>query len=286
MINGMTKLLCLLGQPVEHSFSPAMHNAAFQKLKINSCYMAFDVDKNNLESMINGLKVMNFVGCNVTSPHKLNVIPFLDHIDDKAKAIGAINTIVNVNGRLIGYNTDVLGFIEPFHNLSYPLQSKKIAILGTGGAAMAAIVGFINEKVSLIDIFSRNKVKSEAFIADIKSGNTQLVGLSYDDLASNQQYDVVVNCTPLGMHPNEHKMAIEPKMLGNESTIFYDMIYNPAKTLFLEEAEKLSAKIINGLDMLVYQGIYALKLWYPEIDIDTNWTKEDVIKVLKDQNII
>lgn len=282
MINGNTKLLCLLGSPVAHSFSPAMHNAAFNKLGINASYMAFDIPSTSIEKTLMGLKEINFVGANLTSPHKNAVIPFLDDIDPLALKIGAVNTVLYKEGRLKGFNTDVLGFVEAIKIRGVNLQNKKIAILGTGGAAQAATVGLLNEPVEKIDVISRNLDKARTMVAPFKTD--KICAKSYDEIEMPEIYDLIVNATPLGMHPFEGKSPIDVSVYGHAQSVYYDLIYNPSETEFLRQARVLNRMTINGLDMLIYQGIYALKYWY---DFDeTKWTRDDVLGVLRSSGVV
>lgn len=280
-INGRTKLLCLLGSPVKQSFSPLMHNASFSKLNINASYMAFDIEHEEIEKALLGLKAMNFIGCNVTKPHKLAVMPFLDHIDENATQIGAVNTIVNKEGKLYGYNTDMFGFIESIKSRDLTLENKTVAVLGTGGAAKAVVVGLLNEKVKEILIFSRDILKANSFLADINHDG-KLSSHTYKDI-SNQTYDYIINTTPIGMHKDDPSI-INVTRAGHDDTVFYDLIYNPKETTFLREARESGRQTINGLDMLIYQGIAALELWF-EFD-SKGWTRDDVIDVLIKENII
>lgn len=282
MINGKTKLLCLLGSPVEHSFSPAMHNASFQKNNINAKYMAFDIESKNLKAAVDGLKAMNFIGGNVTIPHKIEIINYLDIVDEKVKMIGACNTIVNRDGKLYGYNTDVDGFLESFKGFSYHLKNKKIAVLGTGGASKAIICGLLFENASQIDVFSRSQSQAVK-ICDFFERN-ELIPKTYDEIDNNFSYDVVINTTPVGMHPYEGKSVINVESVGHDETIFYDLIYNPLETEFLKQARLSGRRTINGLDMLIYQGIFALNYWYDNKVI--SWNREDVVNVLQENGII
>jgi len=283
MINGKTRLLCLLGSPVEHSFSPTMHNASFQKLNINAKYLAFDVHPNTLKQAVEGLRALQFMGANVTIPHKVNVMQYVDVLDPKAAMIGACNTLVHKNDKVYGYNTDVSGFIESFKHIKFNFKNKKIAILGTGGAAKAVLVGFLCEGVESVHLFSRTLQKAQELSDSIKEYDN-IIPMTYDTLACDYPYDVVVNTTPLGMHPKEGETVVNPTEIGYKDTVFYDLIYNPEETEFLKLARLSNRRTINGLDMLIYQGLDALKLWL-EFD-NEKWTREDVLKVLKDSNII
>ena len=282
MINGKTRLLCLLGSPVEHSFSPMMHNASFQKIDINASYMAFDVETESLKQAVEGLRAFNFIGANVTIPHKVNVMQYIDELDPKAALIGAVNTIVNNDNKLIGYNTDVDGFTESFKQFQYELKNKKVAVLGTGGASKAVVVGCMYENVEEIHLFSRTFDKAKSLAESFK--DNRVIPKSYDELSKDYGYDVIVNTTPLGMHPNEGATVIDSANYGHSETLFYDLIYNPTETEFLKQARLSGRQTINGLDMLIYQGIYALRHWF---DYDHSlWTGDNVIEVLEAGNFI
>lgn len=274
MINGKTKLLCLLGSPVEHSFSPLMHNAACERLKLNASYLAFDIERDKIEITLDGLKSLKFLGCNVTSPYKVDVMPYLDVIDPLAQSIGAVNTIVYRNFKLHGYNTDALGFIEPFFQKNINLKQKKIAVLGTGGASKAVIAGLRHAGVECLDIYSRTKIDRS------KDGLTYKIYDNFDYDA----YNLVINTTPLGMNETIEQAPIDTALLTQKNLILYDLIYNPLETKFLREGAKDALKI-NGLDMLIYQGLYALEHWFSK-DLVQEWTYDDVYRLLVENEII
>lgn len=289
MINGNTKLLCLLGSPVEHSFSPIMHNDSLERMNLNAQYMAFNIKTELLSESLKGLKALGFIGANITIPHKVNVMKYLDFIDEKAKMIGAVNTIVNVNDRLFGYNTDVVGFIESFKLRNINLYNKKICVFGAGGAAKAIIVGLLFEKVEHIDIFSRKRFQFNDIFDEISIDlfkDTKLKFLVYDEFDSGYLYDIVINTTPVGMYPNVDELIIDVKSVGYKDTVFYDLIYNPLETKFLKEARKSNRLGINGLDMLILQGIYSLKHWFPNVDVENKIQRDTVMNTLKKNNII
>ncbi len=279
MIDGKTKLICLLGSPVGHSFSPKMHNNTLEKVNINARYLAFDVSKESLSSAINGLKAIDFIGSNVTIPHKTEVMKHLDHIDDRAKLIGAVNTVVNRDGNLYGYNTDIDGFIESFNLRDIKLQNKKVAVFGTGGSAKAVLVGLLYEKIDHIDVFSRELLKSKQLINDISYCSELLNPKTYSDLDETYPYDIIINTTPVGMHPNVDACVIDASNFGHKDTVFYDLVFNPLETRFLREARLSGRQTINGLDMLILQGLYSFKHWFPEADM-SDITRDSVLECL------
>ncbi|MBN2797033.1 MAG: shikimate dehydrogenase [Clostridia bacterium] len=275
MINGKTKLLCLLGSPVSHSFSPLMHNAACERLELNASYLAFDIERDKIQIALEGLKSMNFIGCNVTSPYKVEVMPYLNVIDPIAKEIGAVNTIAYKNHQLIGYNTDVEGFIESFKQRNIPLENKKIAVLGSGGASKAVIIGLKYQRVKSIDLYSRTINESN---------NDWLTYKNYDNF-DYDAYDIIVNCTPLGMGKHIKLSPIDTSLITRKDIVLYDLIYNPYETVFLKNGPHDAIKI-NGLDMLIHQGIFAYKYWFEDIKLHKKWEYDDVFKLLVEHKII
>lgn len=284
MINGKTKLMCLIGSPISHSFSPIMHNDSLEKCNINAKYLAFDVDNSNLENAINGLKAFNFIGANVTIPNKIEVMKHLDAIDEKAMKIGAVNTIVNVNNKLIGYNTDIDGFINSFKARNIELLNKSVAIFGAGGAAKGVVVGLLSEKVSNIDVFSRNLDKVKTFVDGFN--DIKVFAGTYDKFDEKTSYDIIVNTTPIGTHPNIDDSIMDTSNIGGANTIFYDLIYNPTETKFLRDARLSGRRTINGVDMLILQGIKSFQHWFPNVDIEDKVTLNSVNGLLKENNII
>jgi len=282
-ITSNTELICLLGHPVKHSFSPIFQNAMIESSGLNKVYMAFDTEPANLEKAILGLKSLGFTGANVTIPHKENVMALLDEVSEEAKNVGAVNTVLNDNGKLVGYNTDVYGFIRLLKdNGASPHSKMKVAVLGTGGAAKAVVAGLIMENVERLDVYSRSAEKGQKFLDGFKAfGKTEIKALSYEELDQQGEYDVVVNSTPLGMHPKEDQTVIEPSKIKGTNVVFVDLIYNPTETLFLKKAKELGHRAINGLDMLIFQGMKSFEIWtgvMPE--------KEVILKAFKDNNII
>lgn len=276
----MEKLFGLIGHPVQHSISPKMHNHAFDKLKVDGHYMAFDLMKDQLEVGLNSLKVLGFSGFNVTIPYKQAIMKYLDWIDPKAEAIGAVNTVVCVNKQWMGYNTDVDGFLMSLKRQNVKLEDKKVCVLGHGGAAKAVVYGLLENHIGSLDIFSRNPNHVDVWFKNILNLHDHVDIKNYEDYLSENNYDLIINTTPVGMAPNIDQSIIDGSLAGHENTVFYDLIYKPSETLFLKQAKSSGRKIINGLDMLIYQGILALEIWLPDHDIKNKWTRDDVIKIL------
>lgn len=264
MTDAKTKGLGLLGQPVSHSFSPSIHNAISESLGLNYTYLAYDVDPDQLETAVKGLSALGYRGTNVTVPHKTNVMPFLTEIRREARIIGAVNTILFDNNRLIGYNTDCYGFTKMLEDEAVSLGNQRVLILGAGGAARAVVASCMLSKASEIYICSRSKSKSNEYVKEFNANQTNDIkweALTYDEIASvNSRVDVVVNCTPLGMHPNEGRTPVDPSIF-NKNCVLVDLIYNPARTEFLRIGESKGMKVINGLGMLIHQALEAYRIW-------------------------
>jgi shikimate dehydrogenase len=240
----------LLGNPVVQSLSPLMHNAALKEMGIDGRYSAFCVS--DLESALYGIKGMNIRGASVTIPYKVAVMGYLDEIHDDALKIGAVNTIVNNDGRLTGYNTDWLGLMQTLKELM-TVKDNTFVIIGAGGTARAAVYGIMKEG-GLPIIVNRTMAKGK-FLAN--QLNCQFYSLS--DLAKIKA-DCLINTTPVGMYPDIDQSPVEASLLAGYKYVI-DVIYNPLKTRLLQDAEKQGCRIISGLDMFVHQGAQQLKLW-------------------------
>lgn len=264
-INTETKMIGLLGYPLKHSYSPAMQNAAFQKMGLNKIYIPIEVTEENLGDVIKGMSKMNFAGFNVTIPHKINVMEYLDEIDELAKMIGAVNTVINKDGRLKGYNTDGNGFLRSFEiGTGESVKKKKILIIGSGGASRAISMTMAVNGAEKIYICNRTLDKAVELADDInkKTGSPLVAAaLKYNDIEDVLQYtDIIINTTSVGMHPDTDALPIDKRLL-DKRFIVCDIVYNPLKTKLLEEAEKVGCKILTGISMLVYQGAEAFKIW-------------------------
>lgn len=260
--------LAIIGYPLGHSLSPAMHNAALKELGIEGNYVALETPPENLAEQVEFLKNENFRGFNVTIPHKVEIIKYLDSIDNFAKVVGAVNTVViDKNKKFHGYNTDVYGFTSAIpKEVRDALKDKKAAVLGSGGAARAIIAGLIELGIKEITIFARNQEKAEELKELFSEIKINCQNLSENvDLA---EFSIVVNTTPLGMSgKNEEISPLNEDSIATlpEDALVYDIIYRPRKTKLLELAEKRSLKTLDGLEMLLLQGTKAFELWTEKI---------------------
>lgn len=286
IIDAKTKGLALLGHPVEHSFSPAIHNAISESLGLNYVYTAHDVHPNSVSEAVVGLHALGYRGSNVTVPHKTEVMQSLTQITNEAKLIGAVNTILFDKEERIGYNTDCYGFSKMLKDEGVDLSGKKVLVLGTGGASRAVLVACMLSGVAPSYICSRKLDKSKAYLESFNKEDERFVdwqGVSYDmlaDLTQHIEFDVVINCTPLGMHPHEAYTPVEPKLFTNKC-VLVDLIYNPKQTLFLKSGDALGMKTINGLGMLIHQALEAYRIWTGKTE-----TAEFAKKALQLQGVI
>lgn len=268
----------LIGYPVHHSLSPEMQNSAFRELGLNYKYEKFNVEPGKLGDIICYFQANGFKGFNVTIPHKETVMPFLDEIDEEALAIGAVNTVDIKDGKLIGYNTDGKGFVNGLkQKLIKPISESHILILGAGGAARAIAHSlYLHQPMSIV-IANRTTRRAEKIIQECLKGDGNALTLQEAEHMLSR-FDIVVNTTPIGMHPNYNEIPLDLRRL-NEGTVLSDIIYNPLKTKWLKLGEQKGAIIDNGLSMFVHQGALAFEIWTgrkPNVDL----MKETVIKQL------
>lgn len=253
-ISGRTKITGLFGYPVEHTLSPAMHNAAFKTLGLDYCYVPFLVHPDYLEDAVKAIRALNLCGVNVTVPHKEKVIPLLDEINEEASFIGAVNTIVNSKGRLIGYNTDGRGFIQSLLESGISIEGKDILIIGAGGASRA-ISYYLSQKTKTLCLYDIDKDKRERLVQDLKKIRNNV--LPIEDISSIEGFHIIINATPSGLK-KEDPLPFDTALLRTEQTVC-DLIYK--KTLLLEEASKKGCVTLDGLGMLLWQGVFAFELW-------------------------
>ncbi len=270
-IDGNTRICGLIGNPVAHSMSPFIHNAAFEKLGLNYKYFCFKVENNNLRQAIMSMRAIDIKGMNVTVPYKQQVIPFLDELDEVAKKIGAVNTIVNNRKKLKGFNTDYIGLIKAIEEHT-TIKGKKIVLLGAGGAARGIAFGIIEKKGSLI-ILNRTVAKAKELA---KEFGCEYGGL---ELMDKEKADLLINSTSVGMHPKENETIAKKSQLKNFKIVL-DAVYNPIETKLLKLARDAGCKTISGLNMLVYQGAASFELWTGKKP-DTKLMKKIAIKKLK-----
>ena len=262
MFTGKTKNLGVMGWPIAHSLSPALHNAALAAAGLDYAYIALPVEPAALADAVRGLRSLGFRGVNVTIPHKTAIMEYLDRIDEDARRIGAVNTVVNEGGRLCGYNTDVLGFIDAMKARGFAPAGQRAVVLGAGGAARAVLWGLIKEKVSSISIGVRNVEKARPLAEEF--GLTPLLWKDRHEPSAL----LVINTTPLGMRgkaeddtPYDFSVAAPCAPAGNTAPLAYDIVYNPLETRFLREARAAGRRCISGLEMFFGQGDAQFRLW-------------------------
>ena len=257
-IKGNTSLYCLVGDPISHSISPEIHNSIFEAFEINNTYIPLNIKPNELEIGIYVLKKA-FSGFNVTIPHKQGVMQYLDEVEDQAAIYGAVNTVKNIDGRLIGYNTDGFGFSKSLQVNNIDVKEKKILLLGAGGAARVVAYELI-KKGAYITIATREKQKALELMGDLEVSFGKDC-ISCENINSiKEKYYGVINATPVGMSPKVDKMPVDEEVLKSVAFVF-DLIYNPSKTKLLKKAEYYGAVGINGFSMLFYQAVKAQEIW-------------------------
>ena len=267
-VTGNTGVCGLIGDPVAHSISPEMHNAAFRALGLGYVYLPFRVKPVDLEKAIDAIRALNIRGLNITIPHKVNVMRYLDELEPLAEKIGAVNTVVNNNGKLKGYNTDAAGFIQALTAAGVQPLKRKVALLGAGGAARA-IAFVLAENGAELSILNR---KQELDWAEkLAAGVNKAYHNSFRAMEMNEKNikkvlgkaDILVNATSVGMLPNVDETPVSADLL-RPALLVYDVVYNPIETKLLKEAKLAGAGTIGGLDMLVGQGAIAFELWMGE----------------------
>ena len=256
------KLCYLVGYPVGHSMSAVMHNAAFRHLDIPYEYRLKSVEPQALpEFVAKELRTSQFGGASVTIPHKVEVMKHLDSINETATQIGAVNTIVNDDSHLTGYNTDGIGALRAIRDKLPELHDKTAVVLGAGGASRS-ITYELSKAVDSLIILNRTPANAEKLAEKIKQTSTARIEHGGLDLIEDviKGADILVNTTPVGMHPNQDHSPVKPDLLHSELLVF-DIVYNPIKTKLLLDAEKAGAMTLTGVGMLVYQGVEAFRLW-------------------------
>lgn len=269
-ITGHTKLTGLLGSPVSHSISPLMHNEAFRMLSLDYAYLCFDVTEETLPEAVRGLKACGIRGFNLTMPCKNRIVELLDQLSPSAKLIGAVNTVVNEDGRLIGYNTDGVGYMRSVKDAGHNIIGKTMTLMGAGGAATAICAQAALDGVSSIHVFARRTSRfwerTQTLADTINSTLSCRVFLhENEDLSALKnavsESSILVNATSVGMAPNTEASIITDTSLFRPELIVSDVIYNPRKTRLLQEAAKAGCPVFNGMYMLLYQGAEAFRLF-------------------------
>ena len=263
MITVATKNLGIIGYPIAHTLSPAMQMAAINAAGLDYSYIAIPVQKGKLVLAVDGLRSLGFRGWNVTIPLKSAITQLLDSLDTDAKMIGAVNTVVNDGGRLTGYNTDVTGFVKALNKVEFMPDDCNAVVLGAGGAARAVIWGLYKRNAGHVAIGVRNPDKYKSIIEDFKIFDSiEIFHWESEEFKEQlEQADILINTTPLGMMPDIDEMPPVDISLLPEGALVYDIIYTPAKTKLMAKAEELGYPTLNGMTMLLYQGVEAFRLF-------------------------
>lgn len=266
-ISGRTGFACLLGHPVSHSISPAMHNAAFAALDLNYVYLAFDVTENHLKDTVRGLAAMNCLGWNLTMPLKTAILPYLDELSAASRLSGSVNTVVNNHGRLIGHTTDGMGYMDSLRDAGHNIIGKNMVLLGAGGAATSICVQAALDGVKQIFLFKRKNAtfrETMNFAEKISRETSCLVTVNDIQDASAlknaiSESAILVNATNVGMAAQSYSLV--PKEFLRSDLIVSDVIYHPKMTPLLEDAKRNGCPYLNGKYMLLFQGARSFYLW-------------------------
>jgi shikimate dehydrogenase len=252
---------CIIGDPIDHSLSPAIHNAAFSSLGLNCSYIAFRVQEGQLKNSLDSLRAINIGGFNVTMPHKVRVLEYVDQYDKTVELVGAANTVKNEDGKFCAYNTDVLGFIKPLRQRGIDFSGFEVTILGAGGAARAIAVALAGERgIANINIVNRNTDRSKELANLLKKLGLEASIVSSDNIQNiASKSNLIINTTPLGM--KDEQSLIKSSSIRKDA-IVYDIVYKPINTNLLESARTAGAKVVYGYEMLLEQAIASFKIWF------------------------
>lgn len=273
-VTGQTKIVGVMGWPIEHSLSPQMHNAAFEALDMNCCYVPLPVDPALLPQAVEGLRALDFVGCNVTVPHKQGVWACLDEVSENAQAVGAVNTLIRRGDEWYGDNSDIPGFLMSLQEENFDPDGKQAVILGAGGAARGVVYALLQAGAS-VAILNRTLSRAEALADELRQwvpeATLETRPLDTNELAKEAaEADLLVNATTLGMWPKTGVSPWPKELTFPSHLTVFDLVYNPLETRFLAQAKAAGATTIGGLKMLVYQGAVSFNWWFgrmPPTDI-------------------
>lgn len=255
----MTKTFAVIGDPINHSLSPNIHNAAFRELGLDCTYIAYRIPKGELAEGVESLKSIKIAGFNVTIPHKVEMLKYLDETEDNCKLIGATNTVSNDNGKLRGYNTDMGGFLDPIKKRNITVKDSNVLLLGAGGAARAIVVAFIKENASKITIANRTKENAIKLAQFAQKLGLDAVAKSFQEIDASPQHEFIVNATSIGL---KNEPSPIPKAGINKDTVVYDIVYMPMNTDLVVQAKKNGATIIYGYEMLLGQATRSFEIWH------------------------
>lgn len=284
-INSTTQLATLIGHPVSHSFSPYIHHFLAEKYNLNLSYMCFDVEPGSVADALKGIRALGIIGSNVTIPHKIEVIKTLDRIDKNAEIIGAVNTIKNESGKLVGYNTDGIGFVKSVLDCGHELEGKNIMVLGAGGASRAIIIELASRKVSKIVIRNNTLAKAEDIAQAVRKHFSDVVvevgplEVRQDEL---QDINFIINTTSLGMGSQKELCPIDEKIIPPIGLVVCDIVYTPHDTKFLKWALSNNLQVVHGIGMLINQALESFSIW-TGIQVDAY---DEVLSILKERGIV
>jgi len=270
-ITGRTRVVGVLGWPVEHSLSPPMHNAAFAALGLDWVYVAFAVEPQRVGAAMAGVRALGLVGVNVTIPHKQAVVEYLDELDQTARDLSAANTIHNRDGVLVGYNTDGPGLLRALAEAGAEVGGKRVAVIGAGGAARAVVFALVRAGAADVAVVNRTLARAEelaAFVSERVTGDAEgacpLAPVALETSAAREaveQAELVIDCTSVGMYPHTDVPPVVPPQWLHEGQVVCDLTYNPRDTVLLQAARSQGAKTVDGTGMLVHQGALAFEIW-------------------------
>lgn len=284
MVSEKTKMLGIIGDPVIHSLSPMMQNHVLSKLKLNLKYVPIHVTKENLSKKYQEITSSNFIGFNVTVPHKVAIMPYLDQVTKNAERLGAVNTVKFIGGRSVGYNTDFIGFMDSLRRIRFDMEKKKSVVLGAGGSSRAIIYALIESRANEITIINRTIEKAdklgEYFSSVTGFTNFNIYGFQNQKITEKiKEAAILVNTTSLGMDQKENSCPLPENIQLPGNLLVYDLIYKPLETKLLKIAKTNGARTLNGLDMLIYQGIESLRIW-TGLNIESNAMYDEVKQFL------
>jgi shikimate dehydrogenase len=251
---------CIIGDPVSHSLSPAMHNAAFKSLSMDDVYIAYKVSSHELESSVESLRSVKISGFNVTIPHKIAVLQYLDEVDFLSRKAGAVNTVASIDGRFKGFNTDIQGFLQPLLNRGIDFRGLSVLLFGAGGSARAVVASLSSVTgISKLVVANRTYNKSSELSKQAElQGLTSSVSMIEEAKVMAKRFDLIVNATSVGLQSNES--ILDSEDIDGSSTV-YDLVYRPVMTKLLENAREKGARVIYGYEMLLEQGAQAFEIW-------------------------
>jgi shikimate dehydrogenase len=263
VISGRTQVCAVIGDPIEHTLSPIMHNAAFQDLKLDYVFLAFRVIPAEIRNAITSMRALNIRGLNVTMPYKSSIMNFLDEVEQSAKTIRSVNTILNKDGRLLGFSTDGIGVLNALRENGVDPKGKRVLLLGAGGAAKAIAYTLAQQADQLVILNRTAKQATDLAILLKKAVNRKVIADAFlpsrvkEELA---QSDILINATSVGMEPNANETPVVSEFL-NPNLAVMDIVYNPIETMLAKNAKAAGSKVVSGIEMLIYQGAASFEIW-------------------------